>query len=241
MNPEIEEEDVDRWLTEDALKNVPIFPLPNTVLLPGTFVSLHIFEPRYRKMIEDAGDTYRLLGLAMFDEDGDPDAEGRPAIYNIAGLGIIRRAAKLPDGRYNVVLEGVRRVALLEEMPPSEPYRRASVQILDDHYPASKVELEVACSAVRALGNQRLAGQNVSDTEIMREVNQIRDPGRLADIVAASTLTAGPDRQTILETLNVLERLQALAGMLGSAALLDESKTRRSNSSLGWGIPRGEA
>ena len=85
------------------LQALPIFPLPGTVLLPHTGIALHVFEPRYRRMLDDVMDGPRLLGMATLDHEGDPDRFDRPPVFPIASVGIVQRSVRLPDGRYNIV------------------------------------------------------------------------------------------------------------------------------------------
>ena len=72
----------------EALASLPVFPLPGTLLLPQTMVSLHVFEPRYRKMMEHVLDGHRCLAVAMLDENGQPDTYGRPPLHAVAGVGV---------------------------------------------------------------------------------------------------------------------------------------------------------
>ncbi|NJK88052.1 MAG: hypothetical protein HC923_00765, partial [Myxococcales bacterium] len=76
-----------RVITPEQLDQVPVFPLPGTVLLPRTLIQLHIFEPRYRAMTEDCIEGTRLMIIAMLDPNGTPDEHGRPAVHRVAGLG----------------------------------------------------------------------------------------------------------------------------------------------------------
>ena len=108
----------EKYISPVDLAAVPFFPLPGTVLLPRTFISLHVFEPRYRAMMEYCIEGPRLLAIAMYDDQRAPDGHTRPGVFPTAGLGALRRAAKLPDGRFNLVLEGIARVDLSEELPP---------------------------------------------------------------------------------------------------------------------------
>jgi Lon protease-like protein len=103
---------------------VPMFPLPGAFLFPSQILPLHVFEPRYRQMIEDSLDTAGriVLGTLLEGPDGALPAEP-PAVLPVAGLGEIVRHEKLPDGRFHVWLLGLQRVRL-EEVPSSRLYRQ---------------------------------------------------------------------------------------------------------------------
>src|SRR2546423_14471186 len=90
-----------------------LFPLPNLVLFPHVIQPLHIFEPRYRQMTADALDGDGLIALAMLQPNWEKDYEGKPALYPVACLGKIIADQRLEDGRYNLLLRGLRRGRVL--------------------------------------------------------------------------------------------------------------------------------
>ena len=107
---------------------VPVFPLPNVFLFPGCVMPLHIFEPRYREMIEDLLDRPgRLVMGTLLGEDADGD--GKPAILDVGGLGEIGRHEKLPDGRYLIWMFGLSRVRL-REVETTHKYRLVEIEPL---------------------------------------------------------------------------------------------------------------
>src|SRR5882672_2663150 len=102
---------------------VPMFPLPNVFLFPGTLMPLHIFEPRYRQMIEDSLDGPGRLVVATVLEAHHDECAGAPPVHHVAGLGEIARHERLPDGRFLIVLAGLARV-LIREVPSDRLYRK---------------------------------------------------------------------------------------------------------------------
>lgn len=103
------------------MEAVPVFPLPGVVLLPDQRLPLHVFEPRYRAMVRDALGTHGWMVVAPIV--GDPAGES-PAFATVATAGRIVAHQQLPDGRFNILVEGMVRVRL-EELPFVPPYRRA--------------------------------------------------------------------------------------------------------------------
>jgi ATP-dependent Lon protease len=103
---------------------VPMFPLPNVFLFPGTLMPLHIFEQRYRQMIEDSLDGPGRIVIATVLEAHHDECAGAPPVHHIAGLGEIARHERLPDGRFLIVLAGLARV-LIREVPSDRLYRKA--------------------------------------------------------------------------------------------------------------------
>jgi Lon protease-like protein len=112
---------------------VPMFPLPNVWLFPAVILPLHVFEQRYRQMVEDCLDGPGRIVLGTIraghepDASGAPDAPGTPPIYPVAGLGEIGRHERLPDGRFNLLLVGLQRV-VVREAPSDRLYRKVEIQ-----------------------------------------------------------------------------------------------------------------
>ena len=109
--------------------SIPLFPLPNVVLFPNVFLPLHIFEPRYRRMVQDALAGDRIIGMVLLRPGWEGNYEGKPAVYPIGCAGLITHAEPLPDGRYNIVLRGLEKFRILSE-DHSREYRLAHVETL---------------------------------------------------------------------------------------------------------------
>jgi Lon protease-like protein/nitrite reductase/ring-hydroxylating ferredoxin subunit len=145
-----------RVLGDEALAELPVFPLPQVVLFPRVVMPLHIFEPRYRKMLADALDGHRAIAMALIPDPNDLDEHGRPKIAPIAGVGMIIEQQELPDGRSNILLHGQARVRL-EELPFVPPYRRAKGTVL--HEIASPVDASSRRAARRRERVRRRRGE----------------------------------------------------------------------------------
>jgi Lon protease-like protein len=111
-----------------------LFPLPNVVLYPHVMQPLHIFEERYREMVEDALAGDKLIAMAVLEPGWEPDYESRPPIAPYACLGKIVAHHRLADGRYNLLLLGMQRVRINHELDPLRSFRQASVELIDDEY-----------------------------------------------------------------------------------------------------------
>src|SRR4051794_9383388 len=95
----------------------PLFPLPDLVLFPAVVQPLHIFEPRYRQLMADALAGDRLMALALLKPGWEEDYQKRPPIHPVVCLGRIFKEERLPDGRYNLLLHGLSRARVREEIP----------------------------------------------------------------------------------------------------------------------------
>ncbi|MEM9884243.1 MAG: LON peptidase substrate-binding domain-containing protein, partial [Planctomycetota bacterium] len=119
----------------DLSKPLRLFPLPAVVLLPHAAVPLHVFEPRYRALLRDALDSDGLMGMAVYaEQESDIDepvfAENdQPPLRPCVAVGRLVKDERLDDGRHNILLHGVCRVRILEELPLHEDgYRLARVE-----------------------------------------------------------------------------------------------------------------
>lgn len=193
-----------------ALAALPLFPLP-TVLFPGALLPLHIFEPRYQRMVRDALDSHRALAVVLITDEARRDANDNPQIAEVAGAGIIIDHTELPNGRLNIVLQGRARVRL-EELPlPPYPYRRARATVLPSlASEATPGELSALLSAATAFAAR------VRERDPSFEFPFPRDAqaSLLADVCAHHLVLDTKERQAILETLEVGPRVRRVAEAL---------------------------
>ena len=110
---------------------IPLFPLPTTVFYPNTSLPLHIFEPRYRSMVADALNGKGEIGMILLRPGWESDYQGTPEIMTIGCLGKIEHHSKLPEGKYNILLSGLYRFRILNEIK-GKIYRQAQVEFLKE-------------------------------------------------------------------------------------------------------------
>ncbi|HEY1435751.1 MAG TPA: LON peptidase substrate-binding domain-containing protein [Thermoanaerobaculia bacterium] len=188
-------------------RRLPLFPLPEVVLLPGTLLPLHVFEPRYRAMVADALDADRTIGIALLKPGADALTPA-PPIHRVGTAGEIVESEALADGRYNILLEARYRFRILDEEPPA-PYRVARVEeVLTAPFrePAEAERLVASTvdlfgDVARALDLSPLPGEAVS-------------PERLASEIALRLRYASPELQALLEIDSLPTRFEALRGRM---------------------------
>ena len=152
---------------------VPVFPLPDYHLFPGTVAPLHIFETRYRQMIQDMMDGPGRLVMAPYRPDG-PRVESGPSLPEVGTLTEILQTEELPDGRWLILLLALARVEMAE-VPSGRLYRRVDATLLS--------EPDVRGEAATALRERRIAalhGRTSGDWDIAPEQAAL---GRLADVL----------------------------------------------------------
>src|SRR4051794_9356402 len=119
---------------------IPIFPLPNVVLFPEVPLPLHIFEPRYRQMVRDALAGSGIIGMTLLRGEWEDEYHGAPEVYRVGCAGRIVEATPLPDGKFNIVLAGLREFEIVSEQR-ERAYRQASVlwrpELATDELPAA--------------------------------------------------------------------------------------------------------
>ncbi|WP_322867211.1 LON peptidase substrate-binding domain-containing protein [Aquicoccus sp. G2-2] len=113
----------------DLPEVIPVFPLAGALLLPRSRLPLHIFEPRYLTLLEDALKTpQRLIGMIQpYTRPGHDTAGGTPSLMQIGCAGRVTQFSETEDGRYMITLSGISRYRILEEVEGFPPYRRARV------------------------------------------------------------------------------------------------------------------
>src|SRR3954467_5128536 len=111
------------------LPAVPLFPLPNVVLFPRAVLPLHIFEERYKSMTADALRGNGVIAMALLKPGWEKCYYGAPPIEPVVCAGRILTHEKLPDGKYNFLLQGIARARVVRE-DRSRPYRVARLELL---------------------------------------------------------------------------------------------------------------
>ena len=204
--------------------DIPLFPLPNVTFFTHTFLPLHIFEPRYRKMTEAclAGD--RMMGVALLRVGWQKDYFGQPPIFRTFGVGKIIDVDRAPDGTFNIVLEGLYRVRMTEEFP-SRDYRVARAEVLHE-WPIDAHREKLAPMMKELREGTDLLGRVVPH---MREPLQTAWSAHPHPLVILNHLAAvlahdTYDRQSILEQDDPLRRMQLVIIQL--RAILAQAQSR---------------
>lgn len=186
--------------------SIPVMVLPGVTLFPHTLLPLHIFEPRYRAMLEEALGDSRMLAMAMSRDGGGREVEP------IAGAGLVRACIRNEDGTSNLILQGISRVRFTG-WEQTDPYRIARIERLPSTE-GKPVDLAPQVTRLHALCS-RFKEQGIElPAQFEAYLNQITDIGVITDLVA-STLIADPSvRQSLLEEIEIPKRLdKLLAGL----------------------------
>lgn len=203
----------------DFSGSVRLFPLPNLVMFPHVMQPLHIFETRYRSLMQDALRSDRLIAMATLASGWESDYEGRPPLRSLACLGQIATYHRLHDGTYNVLLAGLHRVRIVRELAPNRRFREAEVELCEDIYPNDPSAHDVQLRAM-------LRDEFIKIAPLVREVQEQIDQllsgdialGTLTDILSYMLDISLQKKQALLEQLNVVRRAEMVLEHLTRAA-----------------------
>jgi len=201
---------MDDTLKESALAHLPLFPLPNCVVFPGTLLPLHVFEPRYREMARDVLGGNRLLGITRLRPDYEADYDGRPPVFDVCCVTEIAADDHLEDGRYNLLVRGLARVRIDRELPPSKSYREVAVSRLDDSQSTRPELLATLHEQLIAVCDRLASAMGPTGAELRELAGSASSPASCADVLAAGLVSEPDERQRLLESLDPADRLDAM-------------------------------
>lgn len=130
---------------------IPLFPLPNVVFFPRTYLPLHVFEPRYRQMVMDAAESHRMIGMVLLKEGWETNYEGSPPIFPTGCVGRMITIQSLPDGRFNILLQGLCRFEISGETG-TEEYRQGFIDLKEFERPEGRLPTELRVELLRMVG-----------------------------------------------------------------------------------------
>ena len=188
-----------------------LFPLPGVVLFPHAMLPLHIFEPRYRQMTADALADDRLIAMVKIEDQADWGKEVDPAIEQVACLGKIVDHQELDQGRYNLLLVGMRRVRIVGEIPNGKLYRSARAEVIEDVEAVDEPRLR---RELRELFVGLLAREGRPESELLRFLNRDLSLGMITDLLGHYLGLPREIKQAFLAEGDVGERSRILIGAL---------------------------
>jgi uncharacterized protein len=207
-------------------QRLPLFPL-GAVLYPGMLLPLHIFEERYRRLVQDllAGPEPRRFGVIAIRKGRETGVEGVHSLYEIGCTATLRRVEEYEDGRFDLVTVGTQRFRLLG-LDQTLPYLQGEIEPLADDV----VDLTAAAPVVRAVQTAFRAYLDAL-TETGGATVRVEDlpdePVLLSFLIAASVVIDLPERQALLTESDTLRRLNAERALLSREASMLRTTTSR--------------
>ncbi len=206
----------------DVLPRIlPVFPLTGALLLPGGRLPLHVFEERYRNMVEDALESDYAIGIIQPLRGADPESGSdapqqaaepdNPGLYRVGCAGLIERSERLQDGRFILLLKGVRRFRIERELPLTRGYRRVVADYQGFGVDDDDGEAEVAPD--RLMGALR----HFADVhQVPLELERLKELSGLAlmNSIAMALPFPPAEKQALLEAPDVGQRHEMLLALL---------------------------
>ena len=196
-----------------------IFPLPGALLLPRAYLPLHIFEPRYRALVQDALIRDRRIGMVQ------PRGQGPvPPLFDVGCIGRIIDVQAMEDGRYNIVLEGTTRFAVLRELETAKPFRQ--VQADADDYADDGDDPEPLAPVMRAAVEREARRMTAIRGYAVdwEQVGRLDDEGLVNGFAQAGPFDVAA-RQALLEAGTLAERAELLIQFLAFFAAGGDDRT----------------
>lgn len=172
-------------------------------------------------MVADALEGDRVLAVALLAPGWEGEYQQRPPVFSTVGVGYIQAAEKLPDGRYNILLHGVARARILEELPPEKSYRLVRAEPIEDELSPADVPAVVAHGQTlrQLVIDLATALPDNAAVPLAQACVREKDAGRLADLVGAAVLVDHRQRQEFLEERRVAKRLEQVADTVAQVLL----------------------
>lgn len=181
---------------------LPVMVLPGVTLFPNALLPLHIFETRYRLMLEEALGDCRMLAMAM------PRDKQEREVEPIAGAGLVRACIRNEDGTSNLILQGVSRVRFTG-WEQTEPFRIARIEPIEsregdqENIDSRVTQLHALCARFKEQGIEL-------PSQFEAYLNQITNIGVITDLVASTLVADSRVRQMLLEEVEIPKRLEKL-------------------------------
>ena len=194
---------------------IPLFPLPTAVFYPNTSLPLHIFEPRYRTMVADTLKGEGKIGMILLKPGWESDYQGTPEIMATGCVGKIERHSKLPEGKYNILLSGLYRFRILNEIG-GKIYRQAEVAFLKE---INDQDLTTKTSPIKEqlIRVMQLYLKNLPDETKVEQTLDLESCRKLAEFVDKLThqFDLPPNKmQEFLEQQDVQKRANSLYSLI---------------------------
>jgi len=202
-------------LPKDFDKVVRLFPLPSVVLFPGVVQALHIFEPRYRQLADDAIQSDELITMAIEDVEKASPGDPRPELLPTVCVGKIVSHNQFEDGRYNLLLVGSARARITKEIVTDHPYRMAQVELLEDSFQYAPDDVEPLTKQVLDLFRVLVEQRGISDVEPLARLFKGDVPlGQLSDLICYACGAEPVQQQRVLEETEICRRAEILIRIL---------------------------
>ncbi|WP_114374810.1 endopeptidase La [Elioraea thermophila] len=209
----------------ETAATLPVLPLRDIVVFPHMIVPLFVGREKSVRALEAVMKDDKQI-LLVTQKNAAQDDPGTDDIYHVGTIATVLQLLKLPDGTVKVLVEGGRRARIVA-FKETEAYFEGFIQPIEEVFGDAR-ELEALARTVVGQFEQYIKLNKKIPPEVLVSINQIEDPAKLADTVASHLSLKIPEKQALLETANVAERLEKVfAHMEGEIGVLQVEKRIR--------------
>ena len=205
---------------KDIPQVLPILPLRNSVLFPAGVLPLAVGRQKSVALIKDAARDEQVIGVVTQRraEEKDP---GAADLYTVGTVARIVKHLKMDEDSYSLVVQGLARVRVLA-LVKETPYLEARIEAMEDCTPLDEVEVDALAISLKALARELIKLMPEPPSAATELVESITHPGHLADLIAANVDVPIEERQQVLETLDLKERMKFVLDLLARKKLVLE-------------------
>lgn len=192
---------------------LPVLPVRDIVVFPYMIIPLFVGRDISIKAIDNALNSHRLI-LLLTQKDLSVETPGPNDLYQIGTVGMIMRMLKLPDGRVKILIQGLNKVRVIN-FSQTEPFLIADIEkIIEPKIEEITIEIEALMRSVKELLDKAVSLGKTILPDVMVIIENIDDPGRLADLIASNLGLKTEQAQEILEIIDPVERLKKISEIL---------------------------
>ena len=194
----------------DLPNKIPVFPLSNFIIFPEMTVPLNIFEPRYLQMINDAMKGSKIIGIIQ------PKKQNQtiPSLYNIGCAGKITNYNETDDGRYIIVLSGISRFKIIQEINTGKLYRECKVNFNDFKIDLNERKEEIKFSDLELIFKKSKSLFNKQGYIINWKDLKLQSLNQTINTISMASPFSLEEKQVLLEALNINDRKKKLEEIL---------------------------
>ncbi len=186
----------------DLPKKIPVFPLSNFIIFPGTSVPLNIFEPRYIKMVDDSMKSNRLIGMIQ----PKTKINNMPELYSVGCVGKITSFNETDDGRYLIIINGISRFKILNEINNKKIYRECEVSFDEYNQDIKMEENEIKFSDLELIFNKLKSFFKKKGYMINWKEFEKQSLDKTINTLSMASPFSLEEKQVLLETTNINSR-----------------------------------
>jgi ATP-dependent Lon protease len=199
----------------EGTQELPLLPLRNTVLFPQVVVPLAVGRDKSVRLIEETVEENQPIAI-LSQKDPDIEDPTTDDLYRVGTVARILKVVKISEGNYSVIIQGQNRIRL-NEMKQEEPYFRGEFDVIeepDEHDPEENVEIQALFMNLKSTAKKVVKFIPEMPEEANQMVEGVDEPGQLCDFVAANMDIELEEKQQILETVELQDRLETVVKLL---------------------------